>query len=164
MRRVVVTGLGMVTPLACGVEETWVRLIAGKSGAGPITRFDPSGVITQYACEIPFGDGTDGTFNPDDWMEPKDRRKVDDFIIFAMAAARQALDDANWHPSTEEERCATGTLIGSGIGGLSAAPLMAVIIVAEMTANRSMILPLFAAALMADQGAPQYAPPRRNRD
>jgi hypothetical protein len=71
MRRVVVTGLGMVTPLACGVEETWARLIAGQSGAGPITRFDPSGVVTQYACEIPLGDGTGGTFNADDWMEPK---------------------------------------------------------------------------------------------
>ena len=87
MRRVVVTGLGMVTPLACGVEETWSRLIAAQSGAGPITRFDPSGVVTQYACEIPLGDGSDGTFNPDDWMAPKDRRKVDDFILYGMTAA-----------------------------------------------------------------------------
>ena len=91
MRRVVVTGLGMVTPLACGVEETWSRLLAGKSGAGPITRFDASNVVTQYACEIPFGDGTDGTFNPDDWMDAKDRRKVDDFILYGMAAAVQAV-------------------------------------------------------------------------
>ena len=80
MRRVVVTGLGMVTPLACGVEETWSRLLAGQSGAGLITRFDASNVLTKYACEIPRGDGSDGTFNPDDWMEPKDQRKVDDFI------------------------------------------------------------------------------------
>ena len=81
MRRVVVTGLGMVTPLACGVEETWKRLLAGQSGAGTITRFDTANVVTNYACEIPYGDGTDGTFNPDQWMEPKDRRKVDDFIL-----------------------------------------------------------------------------------
>lgn len=74
MRRVVVTGLGMVTPLACGVEETWKRLIAGQSGAGPITRFDASNVVTTYACEIPRGDGANGTFNPDDWME--DRKSV----------------------------------------------------------------------------------------
>ena len=70
---------------------------------------------------VPRGDGSDGTFNPDEWMEPKDQRKVDDFIIYAMAAARQALDDAGWHPETEEDKCATGTLIGSGIGGLSTA-------------------------------------------
>ena len=118
MRRVVVTGLGMVTPLACGVEATWERLLAGQSGAGPITRFDPAGVITQYACEIPRGDGTEGTFNPDDWMEPKDQRKVDDFIIYGMAAAVQAVRDSGWEPANEDERCRTGVMIGSGIGGL----------------------------------------------
>jgi 3-oxoacyl-[acyl-carrier-protein] synthase II len=118
MRRVVVTGLGMVTPLACGVEATWSRLLAGQSGAGPITRFDASGVITQYACEIPRGDGSDGTFNPDDWMEPKDQRKVDDFIIYGMAAAVQAVKDSGWEPATFEEQCRTGVMIGSGIGGL----------------------------------------------
>ena len=89
VRRVVITGLGMVTPLACGVEATWARLIDGQSGAGKITRFDPYQVITQYACEIPRGDGSDGTFNPDDWMAPKDQRKVDDFIIYGMTAAVQ---------------------------------------------------------------------------
>ena len=119
MRRVVVTGLGMVTPLACGVEETWARLIAGQSGAGPITKFDASNVVTQYACEIPRGDGTAGTFNPDDWMEPKDQRKVDDFILYGMCAAVQAVRDSGWEPATEEERCRTGVMIGSGIGGLS---------------------------------------------
>ena len=119
MRRVVVTGMGMVTPLACGVEETWSRLIAGESGAGPIMRFDAANVVTQYACEIPMGDGTDGTFNPDDWMEPKDRRKVDDFILYGMAAAVQAVQDSGWMPATEEERCRTGVMLGSGIGGLS---------------------------------------------
>ncbi len=119
MRRVVVTGMGLVTPLACGVEETWSRLLAGQSGAGPITRFDTARVTTTYACEIPFGDGTGGTFNPDDWMEPKERRKVDDFILYAMAAAEQAVRDAGWTPQDAEARRRTGVIIGSGIGGLS---------------------------------------------
>ncbi|MFE3835571.1 beta-ketoacyl-ACP synthase II [Pseudogemmobacter sonorensis] len=118
MRRVVVTGLGMVTPLACGVEETWSRLLEGKSGAGPITRFDPANVVTKYACEIPFGDGTDGSFNPDDWMEPKERRKVDDFILYGMAAAVQAVKDAGIGELSEEEKLRAGVMIGSGIGGL----------------------------------------------
>ncbi|MDF2142371.1 beta-ketoacyl-ACP synthase II [Paenirhodobacter sp. CAU 1674] len=119
MRRVVVTGLGMVTPLACGVEETWSRLIAGQSGAGLISRFDASNVTTKYACEIPLGDGSDGTFNPDEWMEPKERRKVDDFILYGMAAATQAVRDSGWMPEDEESRERTGVMIGSGIGGLS---------------------------------------------
>src|SRR5690242_8684750 len=119
MRRVVVTGLGMVSPLGCGVEPTWKRILNSESGARKIDTFDVSDLTSQIACLIPRGDGSDGTFNPDQWMEPKDQRKVDDFIIFAMCAARQALDDANWHPATEEDKCATGTLIGSGIGGLS---------------------------------------------
>ncbi|MGJ5179015.1 beta-ketoacyl-ACP synthase II [Bradyrhizobium oligotrophicum] len=119
MRRVVVTGLGMVSPLGCGVETTWQRILQGKSGARLIESFDVSDLPARVACQVPRGDGSDGTFNADQWMEPKDQRKVDDFIIFAMAAARQALDDADWHPATEENRCATGTLIGSGIGGLS---------------------------------------------
>ncbi|HMH63691.1 MAG TPA: beta-ketoacyl-ACP synthase II, partial [Bradyrhizobium sp.] len=119
MRRVVVTGLGMVSPLGCGVEPTWKRILNSESGARKIDTFDVSDLTSRIACVIPRGDGTGGTFNPDQWMEPKDQRKVDDFIIFAMCAARQALDDANWHPATEEERCATGTMIGSGIGGLS---------------------------------------------
>lgn len=119
MRRVVVTGLGMVTPLGCGVDTTWARILDGRSGAKKIDTFEVSDLASQIACIIPRGDGSDGTFHPDQWMEPKEQRKVDDFIIFAMAAARQALDDADWHPSTEEDKCATGTLIGSGIGGLS---------------------------------------------
>ncbi|HEU0148941.1 MAG TPA: beta-ketoacyl-ACP synthase II [Bradyrhizobium sp.] len=119
MRRVVVTGLGMVSPLGCGVETTWQRILDGRSGARVIDVFDVSDLPSKVACLVPRGDGSDGTFNPDQWMEPKDQRKVDDFIIYAMAAARQALDDANWHPATEEDRCATGTMIGSGIGGLS---------------------------------------------
>ncbi|KRQ95745.1 3-oxoacyl-ACP synthase [Bradyrhizobium jicamae] len=119
MRRVVVTGLGMVTPLGCGVDTTWARILNGQSGAKKIDTFEVADLASQIACVIPRGDGSDGTYNPDQWMEPKEQRKVDDFIVFAMAAARQALDDANWHPSTEEDKCATGTLIGSGIGGLS---------------------------------------------
>ncbi|WP_438277568.1 beta-ketoacyl-ACP synthase II [Nitrobacter sp.] len=119
MRRVVVTGMGMVSPLGCGVEPTWKRILGGESGAKQIETFDTTDLPCRIACIVPRGDGTDGTFNPDQWMEPKDQRKVDDFIIFAMSAAKQALDDANWHPATEEDRCATGTLIGSGIGGLS---------------------------------------------
>ena len=128
MRRVVITGLGMVTPLACGVEQTWARLIAGQSGAGPITRFDPSGVVTQYACEIPLGDGSDGTFNPEDWMAAKDRRKVDDFILYGMTAAVQAVRDAGWEPQDDEGRERTGVMIGSGIGGLTSIAETAVLI------------------------------------
>jgi 3-oxoacyl-[acyl-carrier-protein] synthase II len=119
MRRIVVTGLGMVSPLGCGVETSWQRILEGKSGARRIEEFDVSDLPAKVACLVPRGDGSDGTFNADQWMEPKDQRKVDDFIIYAMAAARQALDDADWHPATEEDRCATGTMIGSGIGGLS---------------------------------------------
>ena len=118
MRRVVVTGLGLVTPLASGVEETWTRLLDGQSGAGPITHFDASNVATKYACEITYGDGTDGTFNPDDWMEPKERRKVDDFILYGIAAAEMAVRDSGWVPEDEEGRLRTGVMIGSGIGGL----------------------------------------------
>ena len=118
MPRVFVTGLGLVTPLASGVEETWTRLLDGQSGAGPITHFDASNVATKYACEIPYGDGTDGTFNPDDWMEPKERRKVDDFILYGIAAAEMAVRDSGWAPEDEEGRLRTGVMIGSGIGGL----------------------------------------------
>lgn len=108
----------MVTPLACGVEPTWSRILAGASGAGPITSFDCSDLPARIACNILRGDGSNGTFNPDDWMEPKEQRKVDDFIVFAMAAAKQALTDANWKPESYEDQIATGVAIGSGIGGL----------------------------------------------
>ena len=119
MRRVVVTGLGMVTPLACGVEATWQRLIDGKSGARRIETFDVSDLATKIACQVPRGDGSDGSFNADQWMEPKEQRKVDDFIIFAMSAATQALKDAGWKPESRDDQIATGVLIGSGIGGLT---------------------------------------------
>ena len=118
MRRVVVTGLGMVSPLACGVEPTWKRLLAGTSAAGTITRFDAGHLATTYACEIPRGDGSDGTFNPDDWMEPKEQRKVDDFILYGMSAAVQAVEDAGITDLSDEEKLRTGVMIGSGIGGL----------------------------------------------
>ncbi|HEX3673216.1 MAG TPA: beta-ketoacyl-ACP synthase II [Rhizomicrobium sp.] len=118
MRRVVVTGLGLLTPLACGVEETWSRLLAGESGAGPITKFKVDDLPCRIACHIPRGDGTDGTFNPDQWLDSKEQRRVDDFILYGLTAAQQAVDDSGWAPKTEEERCRTGVLIGSGIGGL----------------------------------------------
>ncbi len=118
MRRVVVTGLGMVSPLGCGVEVTWNNILAGKNAAARVTNFEVEDIAAKIACQIPRGDGTNGTFNPDDWMEPKEQRKVDDFIIYAVAAADQALKDADWHPQTDEEQYRTGTLIGSGIGGL----------------------------------------------
>jgi 3-oxoacyl-[acyl-carrier-protein] synthase II len=119
MRRVVVTGLGMVSPLGCGVETTWKRILNSESGAKKIDTFDVSDLTSRIACVVPRGDGSNGSFDPDQWMEPKDQRKVDDFIVFAMCAAKQALDDAGWHPATEEDRCASGVMIGSGIGGLS---------------------------------------------
>ena len=118
MRRVVVTGLGMVTPLACGVETTWKRLIDGESGARRIESFDVSDLACKIACQVPRGDGNDGSFNADQWMDPKEQRKVDPFIIYAVAAAKQALDDASWHPESDDDQIATGVLVGSGIGGI----------------------------------------------
>ncbi len=128
MRRVVVTGLGLVTPLATGVEETWSRLIAGQSGAGPITRFDASDLSCRIACELKRGDGTDGTFNADQWVDAKDQRRYDDFIIYGLAAVRQAVADSGWEPKTEDDRCRTGVLIGSGIGGLPSIEATAILL------------------------------------
>ncbi|MGH6769429.1 MAG: beta-ketoacyl-ACP synthase II [Xanthobacteraceae bacterium] len=119
MRRVVVTGFGMVTPLACGAEQTWQRLVRGQSGARRVESFDVSDLAAKIACQVPRGDGSDGTFNPNQWMEPKEQRKVDDFIIFAMSAATQALDSAGWRPKTYDDQIKTGVMIGSGIGGLN---------------------------------------------
>ena len=119
LRRVVITGLGLVTPLGCGVEASWSRLIAGNSGARRIEEFEAADLSCQIACFIPRDALADGKFNPDDWMEPKEQRKVDDFIIYGMAAATQALDDAGWKADTREKQERTGVLIGSGIGGLS---------------------------------------------
>jgi 3-oxoacyl-[acyl-carrier-protein] synthase II len=128
MRRVVVTGLGMVTPLACGVEPSWRRLIDSRSGARRIESFDVSDLPVKIACQVPRGDGSNDTFNPDQWMEPKEQRKVDDFIVFAMSAARQALDDAGWKPTSYEDQISTGVMIGSGIGGLTGIAETAVVL------------------------------------
>jgi 3-oxoacyl-[acyl-carrier-protein] synthase II len=128
MRRVVVTGLGLVTPLADGVEETWTRLLDGQSGAGRITGFDPEGLGTTYACEVKRGDGSDATFNADKYMEPKEQRKVDDFILFGYAAALQAVEDSGWKPEADADKERTGVLIGSGIGGLKSISETAVMI------------------------------------
>jgi 3-oxoacyl-[acyl-carrier-protein] synthase II len=92
--------------------------VDGQSGAGTITRFDANNLATNYACEVPYGDGSEGTFNPDDWMQAKDRRKVDDFILYGVAAAEQAVQDSGWMPQDEEGQERTGVMIGSGIGGL----------------------------------------------
>jgi len=119
LRRVVVTGLGMVTPLGCGVETTWKNVLASKSGARRIEEFDVSDLSAQIACLIPRGSKADGKFNPDDWMEPKESRKVDDFIVYAMAAAEEAIADARWKADSQERQERTGVLVGSGIGGLA---------------------------------------------
>ena len=118
MRRVVVTGLGMVTPLGCGVEVSWQRLLAGQSGARRIEKFEVSDLPAKIACQIPRGDGSDGTYDPDQWMEPKEQRKVDEFITYALCAAHQALDHAGWKPQSYEDQTRTGVMIGSGIGGI----------------------------------------------
>jgi 3-oxoacyl-[acyl-carrier-protein] synthase II len=118
MRRVVITGLGLVTPLASGVSESWSRLLAGRSGARPITTFKVDDLPARIACTVPRGNGSDGTFDVDAFVDPKEQRRVDDFIIFALAAAQQAVDDSGFVPKNEDERCRTGVLIGSGIGGL----------------------------------------------
>jgi 3-oxoacyl-[acyl-carrier-protein] synthase II len=118
MRRVVITGLGLVTPLACGVEDSWSRLLAGQSGARPVTKFKVDDLPARIACQVPRGDGSNGTFNADQWLDSKEQRRVDDFILFGLAAAQQAVTDSGWEPKTEEERERTGILIGSGIGGL----------------------------------------------
>ena len=117
MRRVVVTGLGMVSPLACGVEATWRRLLAGEFAVGRVENFDVSDLACQIAAQVPRGDRPDA-FHPDDWMDPKEQRRVDDFILYGMSAATQALRDAGWTPKTYEEEIESGVLIGSGIGGL----------------------------------------------
>ncbi|MEM1343960.1 MAG: beta-ketoacyl-ACP synthase II [Pseudomonadota bacterium] len=117
-RRVAITGLGVLGPLGCGVEPTWERLLAGRSGAGTIRHFDASALPSRIACEIPLGDGSDATFNPDDWVDKKDRRKIDRFIVYALCAAEQAVRDADWKPKDQRSLERTGVLIGSGIGGI----------------------------------------------
>ncbi len=118
MRRVVVTGLGLVTPLGGNVDSTWRRLTAAESGIARVEKFDVSDITCKIAGQVPRGDGSNGTFNADAWMEPKEQRKVDDFIIYAMGAATQALNDADWHPKSYDDQITSGVLIGSGIGGV----------------------------------------------
>src|SRR5688572_15741396 len=118
MRRVVITGLGIVSPVGCGVDHAWSNLIAGKSGARRIEEFDVADLSCQIANFVPRGATAEGKFNPNDWMEPKEQRKVDDFIIYAVAAADQALADSGFTADTPEKQETTGVLIGSGIGGL----------------------------------------------
>ncbi|MFI4975845.1 MAG: beta-ketoacyl-ACP synthase II [Caulobacterales bacterium] len=127
MRRVMVTGIGALTPLAWGAEATWQALLAGKSGAGRITAFDATDYACQVACEVPRLNGRGGggpdvpfSFDPDQTMSSKEQRRVDDFILYAMAAADEAVRDAGWRPEDEHERRRTGVIIGSGIGGLQA--------------------------------------------
>src|SRR6201995_2042249 len=118
MRRVVVTGLGLVTPLGVGVEQNWRSLIAGKSGVRAIQTFDVSDLPAKIAAQVPRGETASGLFNADDWVPPKDQRKMDGFIVYALAAAAQAVDDAGWTPQAEQARERTGVIIVSGIGGL----------------------------------------------
>jgi 3-oxoacyl-[acyl-carrier-protein] synthase II len=118
MRRVVVTGLGIVSPLGCGIEPTWKRLLEGQSGIRAIQSFDVSDLPAKIAGQVPRGDTAAGLFNADDWMAPKDQRKVDTFILYGVCAAVQAVADSGWTPETDEQRDRTGVMIGSGIGGL----------------------------------------------
>jgi len=103
MRRVVITGLGMVSPLASGVEESWSRILDGRSGAGPITRFDASDMPCRIACEVPKGDGSDGTFNVDDWIDAREQRRIDTFIVYAIAAAEMAIADSGWKAENDDD-------------------------------------------------------------
>jgi 3-oxoacyl-[acyl-carrier-protein] synthase II len=118
MRRVVVTGMGLVTPLGVGLERNWNSLLAGASGVRPIQSFDVSDLPVKIAAQVPRGETDFGLFNADDWVPPKDQRKMDGFIVFALAAAAQAVEDAGWTPEDEEACERTGVMIGSGIGGL----------------------------------------------
>ncbi|MGZ3298435.1 MAG: beta-ketoacyl synthase N-terminal-like domain-containing protein, partial [Asticcacaulis sp.] len=124
-RRVVITGLGLVTPLGTGVDVSWKRLIEGQSGANRITAFDTTDYACQVACEVPMAngrgggkEGDEGLFDPTKVLSNKELRKIDTFILYAIAAADEALNDANWHPEADEDQFRTGVMIGSGIGGL----------------------------------------------
>lgn len=118
MRRVVVTGMGLVSPFGVGVEHGWKELLSGRSAASRITSFDVEDYASKIAHSIPRGDGSNATFNPEAVLEPKELRKIGDFILYGIAAADEALKHSGWEPKTEDERCATGVMIGSGIGGI----------------------------------------------
>jgi 3-oxoacyl-[acyl-carrier-protein] synthase II len=128
MRRVVITGLGLVTPLACGVEATWSRLLAGQSGAKLITKFKVDDLACRIACDVPRGDGSDGSYDPNQWVDAKDQRRIDDFILYGITAAQQAVTDSGYEPKSEEERERSGVLIGSGIGGLDGIEQAAILV------------------------------------
>lgn len=118
MRRVVVTGIGAITPLGIGIDFVWNRLLNGESGISAIQQFDVSDLPAKIAGSVPLGETSDGLFNADDWVPPKDQRKMDRFILYAVAAAKQAVQDSGWVAESEEAQERTGVLIGSGIGGL----------------------------------------------
>ena len=118
MRRVVVTGMGLLSPFGVGVEHGWKHLLSGRSAARRITEFEVEDLPCKIAHVIPRGDGSDGTFNPEAFLEPKELRKIGDFILYGIAAADEALSDSGWKPETDEDRNATGVMIGSGIGGI----------------------------------------------
>jgi 3-oxoacyl-[acyl-carrier-protein] synthase II len=118
MRRVVVTGIGLVTPLGVGTDNNWRRLLAGESGLRAIQSFDVSDLPAKIAGQVPRGSTESGLFNTDDWVPPKDQKKMDLFIIYAIGAAVQAIEDSGWKPQDDESRERTGVMIGSGIGGL----------------------------------------------
>src|SRR3954453_14435168 len=118
MRRVVITGLGLVTPLGIGAEGVWQKLLASQSGVRSIQSFDVSDLPAKIAGQVPRGETSSGLFNADDWVPPKDQRKMDEFIVFAVGAAVQAVEDSGWKPEADEDREKTGVMIGSGIGGL----------------------------------------------
>ena len=118
MRRVVVTGMGMVSPLGDGVDTNWRRLMAAESGIRSIQAFDTSDLATKIAGEVPAGDWANGHFNVDSYLQPKEQRKLDKFLIFGIAAAQQAVEDSGWKPTDEEGQTRTGVMIGAGIGGL----------------------------------------------
>jgi 3-oxoacyl-[acyl-carrier-protein] synthase II len=118
MRRVVVTGMGLVTPLGVGLDHNWARLTAGESGARTIEKFDVSDLPAKIAAQVPRGDGSDGTFNADDFVSSKEQRRIDEFIVYGIAAAVQAVEDSGWKPEADEDQWRTGVMIGSGIGGL----------------------------------------------
>src|SRR6266852_993942 len=128
MRRVVITGLGLVTPLACGVEATWSRLLAGQSGAKAITKFKVDDLACRIACDVPRGDGSDGSYDPNQWVDAKDQRRIDDFILYGITAAQQAVTDSGYEPKSEEQRERSGVLIGSGIGGLDGIEQAAILV------------------------------------
>ena len=136
MRRVVITGLGAVTSLGVGAEANWQALLAARSGITAIDKFDVSDIPAKIAGMIPVGDGSNNTFNADDWVPAKDRRRMDDFMIYGLCAAEQAIADSGWVPKTEEDTWRTGVLIGSGIGGLPEIARGAIKVDAERTPRK----------------------------